>query len=461
MRKKDMTRMAILLAVAATGFAPPPSDPVEQAATLAIRNATVIDVVAGTTRPNHTILIDGNRITYVGPNSRARVAGVAQVIDGTGKFVIPGLSDMHSHVVGFGRISLDLYLAQGVTNVRDMGAENFAVAKAWRDSLAARQLRGPRMRIASPIVENEKWLTTVKGWGEKAGTPWRLYERFGPRSTEEVVRWVDSVKALGADHIKVRNWPEASLAKALVDRARERGLPIVAHGNEPFPRTGITTLEHGIWPPLKLGDAARDSMWRAFAANNVALVPTLVTWPIRLDPPDTAIAKMSTGRIAGLQYVPKKTRDDWRNQFLELKQEPQRDWTTIYRNELRNTAEMHRAGMTLLAGSDLGAPLLVPGFSIHDELELLVTQAGMTPLQALRAATILPARINGLGDSLGSVEPGKLADIVVLDANPLTDIRNTRKISAVIANGRLLNRAALDQILEAAQAAARYRPAPS
>jgi hypothetical protein len=447
--------IAVLLVLGVTACATPRPAAVPTTATLAITNTTVVDVATGATRPNQTVLIDGTRIRYVGPSSGAPAAGAAEVIDGTGKFVIPGLSDMHSHVVGFGPVSLDLYLTQGVTNVRDMGAENFHVVKAWRDSIAAGLLRGPRMRIASPIVENEKWLTTVKGWGEKAGTPWRLYERFGPTSPEQTVRWVDSVAALGADHIKVRNWPEASLAKALVDRARERGLAVVAHGNEPFPRTGITTLEHGIWPPLKIGDAARDSTWRAFAANGVALVPTLVTWPIRLDPPDTAIAKMNTGRITGIEYVPKKTRDTWRDQFLELKQEPHRDWTTIYRNEVRNIAEMQRAGMTLLAGSDLGAPLLIPGFSIHDELELLVNAAGMTPVQALRAATILPARVNGLGDSLGSIEQGKLADIVVLDANPLTDIRNTRKINAVIANGRLLNRATLDQILAAAQAAAR------
>lgn len=194
-------------------------------------------------------------------------------------------------------------------------------------------------------------------------------------------------------------------------------------------------------------------MWRALAANKVAIVPTLVTWPIRLDPPDTAIAKMNTGRVAGIQYVSKKTRDGWRDQFLELKQESPRDWTTIHRDEMRNIAEMHRSGMTLLAGTDVGAPLLVPGFSMHDELHLLVTAVGMTPLQALQAATILPARINGTGSSLGSVEAGKLADLVLLDANPLSDIGNTRKINAVIANGRLLNRAALARILADAGAA--------
>jgi imidazolonepropionase-like amidohydrolase len=219
--------------------APLTKGPAEPVATLAVTNVTVIDVSSGQARANQTVLISGNRIASVGPASTARVPRSTTIVDGTGKFIIPGLSDMHTHVTGFGRISLDLYLAQGVTNVRDMGGERFAVAKAWRDSIAAGQLPGPRMRIASPIVENEEWLRVVKGWGEKAGTPWRLYERFGPRSTEEAIRWVDSVAALGADHIKVRNWPAPALAKAIVDRARTHRLPVVAHGNEPFPDTAL------------------------------------------------------------------------------------------------------------------------------------------------------------------------------------------------------------------------------
>jgi hypothetical protein len=378
----------------------------------------------------------------------------ARVLDASGMFVMPGLWDMHSHAVTFGRTSLALYLAQGVTGLRDMGAERFADAKAWRDSIAAGQLIGPRMRIASPVVENQRWLSAVKRMSDAAGTPWRLYERFGPASPDEATRWVDSVAALGADHIKVRNWPSPDIGAALMRRAAERGLPVVGHGNEPFPRSGVKTLEHGIWPPLQVSDAARDSLWRLLAANGVAMVPTIDTWPIRLDPPDTLIAKLGSGRIVGIDYVPSRTRDGWREQLLQLKQETPMDWTAVYRGEMRNVAEMQRAGLTLLAGTDIGAPLLVPGFSMHDELKLLVERAGLTPLQALQAATLAPARVMGLQDSLGSVETGKLADLLILDANPLEAIDNSRRIHAVVANGRLFTRTDLDQKLAQAAAAA-------
>src|SRR5688500_7606348 len=118
------------------------------ASTLAITNVTVIDVVRGRALSNQTVVINGNRITAVGPSASTLAPRRAQVLNGSGKFLIPGLWDMHSHVVGFGRTALTLYVAQGVTAVRDMGAERFADAKAWRDSIAAGQLLGPRMRIA-------------------------------------------------------------------------------------------------------------------------------------------------------------------------------------------------------------------------------------------------------------------------------------------------------------------------
>ena len=129
------------------------------------------------------------------------------MLDGSGKFLIPGLWDMHAHAVTFGPTSLPLYLANGVTGIRDMGAERFADAKAWRDRIAAGALEGPRMRIASPVVENARWLAAVRAMNDRAGTPWTLHERVAPQSPAEAVPWVDSLAALGPDHIKVRNWP--------------------------------------------------------------------------------------------------------------------------------------------------------------------------------------------------------------------------------------------------------------
>jgi hypothetical protein len=417
---------------------------------LAITDIAVVDVSTGAIQFGRTVIVAGNRIASIASAASTRVANGTKVLNGSGKFLIPGLWDMHSHVVTFGPTSLELYLAQGVTSVRDMGAERFVDAKAWRDRIAAGELLGPRMRIASPVVENPRWLAFARRAADAAKTPWTLYERFGPTSAVEAVSWVDRAASLGPDHIKVRNWPAPEIARALVDRARERGLPVVGHGNEPFPRTGISTLEHQIWPPLDVPDGARESMWREFAASGIAMVPTLVTWPIRLDPPDAILHRLSRGTIAGWQYVPCTTREKWRNQLVQLKQERPMDWTAIHRDEMRNVAEMRKAGMTLLAGTDTGAPLIVPGLSLHDELGQLVNVAGMTVLEALQAATILPARTVGAADSIGSIEAGKIADLVALDANPLLDVGHSKRIHAVVANGRLVDRAALDRMLAGA-----------
>ena len=186
------------------------------------------------------------------------------------------------------------------------------------------------------------------------------------------------------------------------------------------------------------------------------MVPTLVTWPVRLDPPQVLIEKLEKGSIPHIQYVPAAARARWRDQLVQFQQESPMDWTGIHRDEMRNVGEMHRAGMSLLPGTDTGAPLIVPGFSLHAELELLVRAAGLTPAQALEAATSKSARVVGLQDSLGSIEAGKVADLVVLEANPLLDIGHTKRISAVVIAGRILDRAALDRLLAASSAGSNW-----
>jgi imidazolonepropionase-like amidohydrolase len=428
-----------------------------------ITHVGVVDVEGGRVLPDRAVVVAGARIAAVGRAADVRVPAGARVVDGAGKYLIPGLVDMHAHVTLFGRAALPLYLAHGVTGVRDMGAERFADARALRDSIAAGRPLGPRMRVASPVVESRGWLAFAKRTTERAGTPWTLYERFGPATPAEAARWVDSVAALGADHVKVRNWPAAEIGRALVARAHARGLAVVGHANEPFPRAGVATYEHAIWPPLRAGgardSAARDALWRTLAASGAAYTPTLVTWPTRLERPDTLVARLDRDAVAGLRYVPARARAAWRDQLLAMAQEAPLDWRAAYRAARRDAAESRRAGVPLLAGTDAGAPLVVPGASLHDELALLVRDAGATPLDALRAATSTPARVTGQAHALGAVAPGRLADLVLLDADPLRDIRNTRAIAAVVANGRLLDRPALDRLLaEAAAGAGRGRP---
>jgi imidazolonepropionase-like amidohydrolase len=435
----------------------------EAPGTLVITHVTVVDGAGGPSRADQTVLVRGSRIVAVAPAAEVRVPRGATVVDGAGKYLIPGLWDMHTHVASYGdttgRLALKLQLAHGITGIRDMGALDFARVKGWRDDVAAGGLLGPRMKIASPIVESVRWMETVRRWEAEAGknTDW-LDVRFGPRSADDAERFVDSAVAMGADHIKVRNWPDSAISAALVARARQRGIPVVAHPNVPFPETGVASYEHQIFPALRRSDAGRDSLFRQWAANGVAFVPTLVTGVGRLYPPDTLLSWIDPARDPKYAYVPAGMLTEWRQelQVAAANEEPV-DWQAAWRRRLHEVREMRAAGVMILAASDFGAPLVVPGFDLHAELARLVDDLGMTPSEALRAATLDPARFLGMADSLGTVEAGKLADLVLLDADPLADIRNTRRIRAVVANGRLLDRRALDRLMAEAAAVMRGR----
>jgi imidazolonepropionase-like amidohydrolase len=149
------------------------------------------------------------------------------------------------------------------------------------------------------------------------------------------------------------------------------------------------------------------------------------------------------------KYVPQSLADFWRKQ-IEMKkfESEQLDWMAVKRNNLEIFRVLHQAGVKMMAGTDLGAPLCYPGFALHDELELMVTDIGLTPAEALQSATRIPAEFMGLGTSLGTIEKGKLADLVLLDGNPLIDIKNIRKIAAVIVAGRMLDKSELQSMMD-------------
>ena len=433
-------------------------------ASLAITDVTVIDGTGSAARPHMTVVIVGDKIIAVDSMARPMVprplAAQATVIDGRGKFLIPGLWDMHVHLAKSGAASLGLFVANGVTSVRDMGGA-FTVVQQFRSMINAGTRIGPRIRTAGPILESAERVRRMKARGTVEPV-----DRFRApvADTIDARRVVDSVAQLGVDFIKVRTATSRETYQAIASAARRAGLTLAAHGDivsaEDMLAAGQRSIEHAIYPSLQKRDSAtRARLIRELAKARVAIVPTMVNYYqwLMVSPADARrIVDDSLGRIdVRRRYVSGYLLDDWREQVDE--RDGAKDalirrffWPRAFGGILRDLREMHRAGVRILPGTDVAVALMYPGFSLRDELKYFVDEIGMTPLEALVSATRFSAEFSGMQDSLGTVERGKLADLVLLDADPLLDIRNVGRIHAVITRGQLLDRSRLDGLLAAA-----------
>jgi imidazolonepropionase-like amidohydrolase len=446
---------------------------------LVLSRVTVIDVAAGRVKPEMTVIIAGDRIEAVGPSSRVPTPDNALVVDVSGKFLIPGLWDAHYHLAhefsaNWARdVSLPLLVANGITGVRDMGGD-FELIKALRKEIAAGTIPGPRINAAGPQL---------------TGTSKDSVQFLASNNAEAARRSVIYLKQAGVDFIKVQSLVPRDAYFAIADEAKRQGLSFVGHVPELISAVeasdaGQRSMEHsmGIWqscstaePELRksmtdalkdtkttplyifarmsfglpprgtldtFSDAKASQLFKRFARNGTAQVPTLVE--------EQSFALVVSNRLMdqrGMNLVPPSMQKPWDlpNLLTPLSAEDRQDLVKIVPMMLDVVGRMHRAGVRILAGTD--APwLVVPGFSLHDELFLLV-KAGLTPADALRAATSDTAQFLGLQNSLGTVETGKLADLVLLDANPLEDIRNTQRISGVFIQGHYFDRQALDGLL--------------
>ena len=460
-----------------------------QSPTVAIRGITVVDVRDGSLHPEQTVLVTGNRIAAVGSVREVAVPDDAKVVEAAGGYLIPGLWDMHVHSVA--NVALDsslrsvaaqawhfpLFLAHGVTGVRNMndgaGDVTLALTRTVRRQLAEGVLRGPpRFLSAGPSLDGDPPL---------GSNP--VIVRTAPEARAAVQQLVSN----GADLVKVYENLSREAYFAIMDEARRRRIPV--DGHVPFRITpeeaaaaGQRTAEHpdalaagcstaaeverkrfasvlANYDRLPEGEKflamfrhvralydSRDpsacaSAIEAFRRNRVAVTADLLAYH------HVVHAEQVLSDPARMRLVPQEVRRNWENWFHS---ETTREFQSILRPivplELENVRLLNEAGVLLLAATDVGVPLQVPGISLHVELERLV-EAGLSPLEALRTATFNPARVLGMADSVGTIEPGKLADLVLLDADPLEDIRNTQKIRAVVADGRLYRRADLDQLL--------------
>ena len=429
----------------------------------ALTHVTVIDVAGGSPRRDTTVVITGDRISAIGDSANTSVPADAKVVDATGKFLVPGLWDMHVHWNV--RETLTLFIANGVTSVRQMFGNSDLLR--WRDEIAKGSLLGPRMVVASPIIDGPDpvWPNSIS-----------------VRNDEEGRKAVRRVKQSGADFVKVYSLLPRDAYFGIADEAKQQGITFVGHvPNAVSPAeasdAGQKSIEHLTGILVACSDKEmelRDEMVKAkspgtrarvqataletydakkaadlfarFVKNNTWQCPTLTVL--------RSIAYLGDEnfyRDGRLRYVPRQMERRWRVRIANRNEGD--NAKKVFQKELEIVGAMRKAGVPIIAGTDTGNPFCFPGFSLHEELTFLVI-AGLTPIEALRSATLNPAKFFGLEKTLGTIEEGKIADLLLLDANPLEDIRNTQRINAVVSNGRLFDRKALDRMLAEAEIAA-------
>jgi imidazolonepropionase-like amidohydrolase len=408
-----------------------------------------------------TVAVENGTILAVTPDRSRRFEGFQQ-IDGTGRYLIPGLWDSHVHLTKAGANSLAVFIANGVTSVRDMGSDPAEVAQ-WRAEIAAGQRIGPRIKMAGPILESAANVARMKREGtvEPVG---RI--RMPVANPEEARAAVARIAKLGADHIKMRTAPDMATFLAAIEAAKQHGLPFASHpfgSVEEFVSSGVASAEHGIsFEPLRAIGLERNALMGKVNAAKLWISTTLVNLEGSILVPHERAKQLledTEGRLdPRRRYVGGYLIADWREQVEENRERPLERIRTMLPAWLRDFRALHGIASGVLAGTDVGVAFMYPGFSLHDELKLYVDQLGLSPMQALRAATVNPSEFYGMSRELGGIRAGHRADLVLLDANPIDDIANTRRISGVMAAGRWFNRAALDRLLEeAAREASRMR----
>ena len=426
-----------------------------------LNGATVIDGTGAQPKPNTTVVVAGERILWVGPAGEYPTPKTAQVIDVSGKYLLPGFIDMHAHVA-FGPVEKTSSLTApfrmvyddsasrqmvttlprfGITTIRNPGGPTVEAVNI-RDSVRTGNPHGPRIFTAGAIIDQ----TSFPGLCAEV------------RTDAEVRAEVNRQADAGVDYIKVYSTLPPPLVKAAIDEAHRRGVRIIGHlmftSWTEAANMGIDGLVHcfplssSLLPPEKrtaylqgihgtqfmhqwfqyMNPASPEitDMVKALVANHVTIDPTLVAFDLMVRGDDPAVTQNPE-----LTLVPMSLADNWRNVFtLSIGwspsdyQEARAAWPSV----LKFVKQLYDAGVLLTAGTDLANPWVIPGVSFHQELKLL-TDTGIPPLEVLSIATRNGAQALGILSDVGTVQAGKRADLVLLNADPVTQITNTREIA--------------------------------
>ena len=432
----------------------------QQPGPIAIRNVTVIPMTGTGPVTGQTVVVRDGRIAAIGPAAGVRPPDGATVVDGTGQYLIPGLFEMHAHTSKTRASALGLYVVHGVTTLRDQGSEHAEVLR-WRREIRSGARVGPRMIIAGPYLEALRNIERMRRDPPESRVEPFERARIPIGSPADARRVMDPLAALELDHFKIRTVQDSATYAALGAAARAHGKRLTGHAGTASPTvflaSGQDGLDHGF--PTTIDSLPREermTFWRALAARDVGVVPTGVVVLASVFQPLAyfrALVDDTTAAVHPLRpYLSKFMILDWREQVDEVSPERRAYFEQAWPVALKHLREMREAGVRIMAGSDVAVLNVFPGASLHDELRLFVDSLGMSPLEALASATREPAEWLGLADSVGTIEPGKVADLVLLEADPLADITNTRRIAAVVLRGRLLQRNDLENLLSAVAA---------
>ena len=436
------------------------TNPAARSQPLVFTHVTVIDMTGAPARPDMTVVIDGKRISALGKFGRVRIPKGSQVINANGRLLIPGLWDMHIHSGSYqdGRKNLPVFVANGITGVRDMASPPEEVLRLRKEADAGNFV-SPRMIVAGPILQGP--------------LPFQMPLLRSVSSEKEVKETVSYLKKSGVDFIKIGDSLPRDLYFVLAAETKRQGVPFVGHlpvgvsaaeasdsGQRSIEHFGSARF-HGVLLACSTREAQSgkyveellEAAKKGDESADTKLFRTGLTKPLLDTFSDekaaslfSLFARNQTWQVPTLVAL----RDVWSSKRKELSEEDKRYGDRVWQKYLEMVGAMRRKGVMLLAGTDL--PLNNGVSRLHEELSLLV-QAGLTPMEALQTATRNPAKFMGRSDTLGTIEKGKIADLVLLDANPLEDIGNTRKINAVVIGGRLISEAEIKKVITSLGAA--------